>query len=95
MRHHIASFHEYPMPSLRHDAYYGDYMQEAREELEHLGYAFDDKTGVEYERGCWVARYSDPSDYDPTEYATRDAVWSIFATAIKSRAARLFNLANR
>lgn len=93
MRHYIARYRDFPMPALRLDAYYSDYMQQARQELEANRYAFDDKTGTEYESGSWVGRYSNPADYNPADYATRDAVFSVFATAIKSRAARLANLA--
>jgi hypothetical protein len=83
------------MPALRLDAYYGTYMEQARAELETSRYAFDDKTGTEYESGSWVGRYSNPSDYVAADYATRDAIFSVFSTAIKSRAARLANLARR
>ena len=92
MRHYIADYRDFPMPALRLDAYYGHKMDPARQELEKARYAFDDKTGTEYESGAWVGRYSNPSDYDATQYATREAVFSVFATAIKSRAARLANL---
>jgi hypothetical protein len=81
------------MPALRLDAYYGAYMMQARNELETARYAFDAKTGTEFESGAWVSRYSNPPDYCPAEYATREAIFSVFATAIKSRAARLANLA--
>lgn len=93
MRHHIAAFTDFPMPALRLDAYYSAYMLQARQELESTRYAFDDKTGTEYESGSWVGRYSNPSDYDAAQYQTREAIFSVFATAIKSRAARLANLA--
>jgi hypothetical protein len=81
------------MPALRLDAYFGAYMAQARKELETARYAFDAKTGTEYESGSWVGRYSNPADYNPADYTTRDAIFSVFATAIKSRAARLANLA--
>jgi len=94
MRHFISDYRDFPMPALRLDAYYGDYMERARQELEKARYAFDDKTGTEYESGAWVGRYSNPSDYEPACYATRDAIWQwVFANAIKSRAAQLANLA--
>lgn len=93
MRHCIAAFKDFPMPPLRLDAYYDAYMLQARQELESHRYAFDDKTGTEYESGAWVGRYSNPSDYDATQYRTREAIFTVFATAIKSRAARLANLA--
>ena len=93
MRHYIADFRDFQMPTLRLDAYYGAYMTQARQELETARYAFDTRSGTEYESGSWVSRYSNPTDYSPAEYATRDAIFSVFATAIKSRAARLANLA--
>jgi hypothetical protein len=92
VKHFISDYRDFPMPALRLDAYYGHKMEQARSELERNRYAFDDKTGTEYETGSWVGRYSNPSDYNPAEYATREAVWTVFATAIKSRAARLANL---
>ncbi len=94
MRFYIGDFREFPMPALRLDAYYGAYMLQARLDLETARYAFDDKTGTEYESGSWVSRYSNPSEYDPAGYATREAIFDcVFARAIKSRAARLANLA--
>lgn len=92
MRHYIAAFNDFPMPALRLDAYYGHKMDLARAELENNRYAFDDRTGTEYESGSWVGRYVNPADYNAADYATREAIFSIFATAIKSRAARLANL---
>jgi hypothetical protein len=93
-RHYILNFRDFPMPKLRDDAYYGDYMQQARSELERARYAFDDKTGIEYESGRWVSRYSNPSDYNAADYATREDIFEwVFSGAIKSRAARLANLA--
>ena len=92
MRHYIANYRDFPMPTLRLDAYYGHKMDLARQELEAHRYAFDDHTGTEYESGAWCGRYSNPSDYNPANYATREAIFSVFATAIKSRAARLANL---
>lgn len=92
MRHCIKDYRDFPMPTLRLDAYYGAYMTQARLELETARYSFDDRTGTEYESGSWVSRYSNPSDYCAADYATRDAIFSVFARAIKSRAARLANL---
>ncbi len=94
MRYYIGEFREFPMPALRMDAYYGAFMVQARTELETARYAFDNKTGTEYESGSWVGRYSNPSDYCAADYATREAIFSVFETAIKSRAARLANIAN-
>lgn len=94
MRHCIKDYRDFPMPALRLDAYYGAFMVQAREELETARYAFDDRTGTEYESGSWVSRYSNPSDYVPADYAARETIFDcVFATAIKSRAARLANLA--
>jgi hypothetical protein len=93
MKHCITAFKDFPMPALRDDAYYGDYMEQARRQLEKARYAFDDTTGIEYESGKWVGRYSNPSDYDRSQFTTREDIFTVFATAIKSRAARLANLA--
>jgi hypothetical protein len=84
------------MPKPRDDAYYGDYMQAARTELENNQYAFDTKDGREFECGREVSRFSNPSDYNPAEYASHLDIWEwIFVWAIRARAARLFNIANR
>lgn len=96
MRHYIERFQDFPMPALRDDAYYGAYMLQARAELEAHRYMFDDKDGREFEQGREVSRYSNPADYNPADYPTRAAIFDdVFARAIKSRAARLYNLANR
>lgn len=92
-RHYISHYRDMPMPALRDDAYYGHKMQEARKELEAHCYAFDTKTGREYEQSAEVSRFSNQSDYDPSAYASHLDIWEwIFAPAIKSRAARLANL---
>lgn len=94
MRHYISTFQEFPMPQLRDDAYYGAYMLQARQELERERYAFDDKDGREFEHGREVLRYSNPADYNPADYRTRQDIFDcVFARAIKSRAARLANRA--
>ena len=93
-RHYISAFGEFPMPALRGDAYYGDYMLQARKELAAARYAFDDKDGREFEHGQEVSRYSNPADYNQADYRTRADIFDcVFARAIKSRAARLANLA--
>ena len=95
MRHYLSSFHDFPMPKPRADAYYTEYLEQARKELERNRYAFCDKTGTEYESGSWCGRYSSPSDYDASFYATRENIFEdVFTRAIFSRAARLCNLAN-
>ena len=95
MRHYLSSFQDFPMPQPRADAYYTDYLTQARSELEKSRYGFCDKTGTEYESGAWCGRYSSPSDYDASHYATRAQIFDcVFARAIFSRAARLYNLAN-
>ena len=95
-KHYIHHYRDMAMPALRDDAYYGAYMQAARKELENNQYAFDTKDGREFERGEEVSRFSNPSDYDPTEYASHLDIWEwVFSRAIKARAARLHNLANR
>jgi hypothetical protein len=54
MRHYIADYRDFPMPTLRLDAYYGHKMEQARHELEAHRYAFEDRTGTEYESGIGV-----------------------------------------
>lgn len=94
-KHYISHYRDMPMPTLRDDAYYGAYMRQARKELEANCYAFDTKDGREFESGREVSRFSNPSDYDPKEYSSHLDIWDwIFARAIKSRAARLYNLTN-
>lgn len=84
------------MPTLRNDAYYGAHMEQARIQLEQNKYSFDDKDGREFEQGREVSRYVNPSDYDASYYSSRDKIFEdIFSRAIKSRAARLHNIANR
>ncbi|HEY5793420.1 MAG TPA: hypothetical protein VIU82_00270 [Bosea sp. (in: a-proteobacteria)] len=92
MRHKIEHFRDFPMPALRADAYYSAELAAARAELERHSYAFCDKSGMEYESGAWVSRYSNPAEYDPSFYSSRQAIFdNVFAWAIKSRAARLHN----
>lgn len=94
-RHYILHYRDMPMPTLRDDAYYGAYMHEARAELEAHQYAFDQKDGREFEQGREVSRFSNPADYNPADYASHLDIWEwVFSRAIKSRAARLYNLAN-
>lgn len=93
-RHRLAHFADFPMPALRHDAYYGAFMAAARLELESNRYAFCDVTGREFEAGKEVSRYSNPADYEPARFVTRRAIFEdVFSRAIKSRAARLHNRA--
>ena len=95
-RHYLSAYRDFPMPRLRDDAEYGAYLVQARAELESNRYAFDTKDGREFESGREVSRYSRASDYNPAGYATRESIYDcIFARAIKSRAARLFNRANQ
>ena len=93
-RQYIADYASFPMPRLRDDAYYGAFMNVARAELESLRYSFDPKTGTEYEDGHLVSRYTNPTEYDPAHYVTRKQIYEcVFSRAIRSRAARLHNLA--
>ena len=94
-RHYLATYQDFPMPRLRDEAYYGAFMRAARAELESARYSFDAKDGREFESGREVSRYSRQSDYNPAEYSTREQIFDcVFARAIKSRAAHLFNRAN-
>ena len=94
-RQYLATYQAFPMPRLRDDAYYGAFMNVARAELEASCYSFDPKDGREFESGREVSRYSRQSDYNPADYSTPEQIFDcVFARAIKSRAARLFNRAN-
>ena len=94
-RYYIIDYRDMPMPTLRDDAYYGNYMRAARKELEQHCYAFDVKDGREFEQGREVSRFSNPSDYNPADYASHLDIWEwVFSRAIKARAARLYNLAH-
>lgn len=91
-RHYIDTFRDFPMPTIRDDAYYGAFMSTAREELERERYAFDDSDGRHFESGREVSRYCNPADYDASLYASRAAKWEhCFAWAIRARAACLAN----
>ena len=93
-RQYLADYASFPMPRLRHDAYYGAFMNAARAELEASRYAFEPKDGREFEAGREVSRYSNAADYNSIDYATPEQIYEcVFSRAIRSRAARLHNRA--
>jgi len=92
MIHRMKTFKDYPNPApSAHRDYTPEHISRARVELESHNYGFCDKTGTQYESGSWCVRYSNPIDYNPNEYQTRESIWYIFAWAIKARAARIYN----
>ena len=90
-RYNLSDFNDFATPKAD-DRPFAAFMEIARAELVERNYWYCNATGTEYESGRWISRYSNPAEFHPQP--SRAAIWhDVFTRAIRSRAARLANVA--